>query len=230
MVPVKCLNDVDRPNRKVPVKACTPAELADRILHLEEQNARLKRSVARLRVYRNLAYRDPLTGLWNRRYFEERFKEEFSRAERAGIGRSFSVVIVDLNGFKEINDRYGHLVGDELLKWVGGFLTTHLRTHDVACRTGGDEFMLLLPDVAAADAVRVIDRLRAQLRQANLGRTVPASLSIGSASWPQVSGSCDMLLARADADMLLARADAAMYADKRAQKNSPRQKDYRKAA
>jgi len=204
--------------------------LADRILHLEEQNARLKRSVARLRVYRNLAYRDPLTGLWNRRYFEERFKEEFSRAERAGIGRSFSVVIVDLNGFKEINDRYGHLVGDELLKWVGGFLTTHLRTHDVACRTGGDEFMLLLPDVAAADAVRVIDRLRAQLRQANLGRTVPASLSIGSASWPQVSGSCDMLLARADADMLLARADAAMYADKRAQKNSPRQKDYRKAA
>jgi len=221
MVPGKCLDDVDRPNRKGRVKACDPAELADRIARLEEQNARLKRSVARLRVYRYMAYRDPLTSLWNRRYFEERLKEEFSRAERAGIGRSFSVLIVDLNGFKEINDRYGHLVGDELLKWVGGFLTTHLRTHDVACRTGGDEFMLLLPDVAAADAVRVIDRLRVQLRQANIGRTVPVSLSIGSASWPQVSGSCDMLLARAD---------AAMYADKRAQKNSPRQKDYRRAA
>ena len=159
--------------------------------------------------------------IWNRRYFEERLKEEFSRAERAGIGRCFSVLIVDLNGFKEINDWYGHLVGDELLKWVGHFLTTHLRPHDVACRAGGDEFMLLLPDLSAADAVHVIARFRTQLCQANLGRSVPVGLSIGSASWPEVSKSCDQLLASAD---------AAMYEDKRAQKTCLRQSDYRTAA
>jgi diguanylate cyclase (GGDEF)-like protein len=203
------------------MKACKSDDLAERVLRLEEQNARLKRSVARLRVYRNMAYRDPLTGLWNRRYFEERLKEEFSRSERAGMGRCFSVVIVDLNGFKEINDQHGHLVGDELLKWVGDFLTTHLRTHDVACRTGGDEFMLLLPDLSAQDAGHVIARLRMQLCQANISRLIPVSLSIGSASWPEVSKSCDMLLARAD---------AAMYEDKRAQKVYSRPRDYRSAA
>jgi diguanylate cyclase (GGDEF)-like protein len=209
------------PTKKKPMKTCNADDLGARVLHLEEQNARLRRSVARLRVYRTMAYRDPLTGLWNRRYFEARLKEEFSRAERAGIGRCFSVVIVDLNGFKDINDQYGHLVGDELLKWVGDFLTMRLRTHDVACRTGGDEFMLLLPDLSATDAVRVIGRVREELRQANLGRVVPVGLSIGSASWPEVSASCDTLLANAD---------AAMYEDKRAQKASPRQADYRTAA
>jgi diguanylate cyclase (GGDEF)-like protein len=207
--------------KKEPMKACNADDLAERVLRLEEQNARLRRNVARLRIYRNMAYRDPLTGLWNRRYFEDRLREEVSRAERAGIGRCFSVVILDLNGFKEINDQYGHLVGDEVLKWVGSFLTTHLRTHDVACRTGGDEFMLLLPDLSAADAVHVIARFRAQLCQANLGRVVPVSLSLGSASWPEVSKS---------GDMLLASADAAMYQDKRAQKSCARPRDYRRAA
>ena len=203
------------------MKACEADDLSERVLFLEEQNARLRRSVARLRVYRSLAYLDPLTGLWNRRYFEARMREEFSRAQRAGLGRSFSVVIIDLNGFKETNDRHGHLVGDEHLKWVGSFLTTHLRPHDVACRTGGDEFMLLLPDLSASDAVNVINRLREQLCQANLSRVVPVSLSIGSASWPEVSESCEMLLARAD---------AAMYEDKREQRLCSQPKDYRTAA
>ena len=209
------------PSRKNPMQLSNADDLSDRVLRLEGQNARLRRSVARLRVYRTMAYRDPLTGLWNRRYFEARLKEEFSRAERAGLGRCFSVVIVDLNGFKDINDQHGHLAGDELLKWVGRFLTLHLRTHDVACRTGGDEFMLLLPDLSAADAVHVVGRIREALRQANLGRVVPMGLSIGSASWPEVSTSCDMLLASAD---------VAMYEDKRAQKTSARQTDYRTAA
>ena len=203
------------------MKACKSDDLSERVLFLEEQNVRLRRSVARLRVYRNLAYRDPLTGLWNRRYLDARIREEFSRAQRGGLGRFFSVVIIDLNGFKEIYDRYGHLMGDELLKWVGTFLTTHLRTHDVACRTGGDEFMLLLPDLSAADAVNVINRFRAQLCQANLSRVIPVSLSIGSASWPEVSESCEMLLTRAD---------AAMYEDKRRQRLCSRPLDYRTAA
>ena len=107
-----------------------------------------------------MAYRDPLTGLWNRRYFEERLNEELSRSQRAGLGRRFSVMVLDLNDFKATNDRHGHLVGDSVLKDVGEFLVTHLRQHDVACRTGGDEFSVLLPDLPAEDCGHLVDRLR----------------------------------------------------------------------
>jgi diguanylate cyclase (GGDEF)-like protein len=168
-----------------------------------------------------MAYRDPLTGMWNRRYFEERLQEEFSRSARGGLGRCFSVVIVDLNDFKDINDRHGHLAGDAVLKWVGTFLSAHLRAHDIACRTGGDEFMVLLPEVSSITVASVIDRLRAELVRANVGRDVPVSLSIGSASWPEFSESCEMLLARAD---------AAMYEDKRTQRVFSRFDRYRTAA
>lgn len=191
--------------------AAAATDLTAEIARLERQNLTLKRAIARLQVYRAMAYRDPLTGLWNRRYFEERLKEEFSRSRRAGKGRRFSVAIIDINGFKEINDQHGHQAGDEVLRWVGEFLSAHLRTHDVPCRTGGDEFMLLLPDLSAEDCAPVIARLRDQLTQANHGRAIPVSLSIGTASWPEVPQSCEKLLEIAD---------AAMYADKRRQKSA----------
>ena len=185
------------------------SDLAAQISRLERQNTTLKRAIARLQVYRAMAYRDPLTALWNRRYFEERLKEEFSRSRRAGVGRRFSVAIIDINGFKDINDEHGHQAGDSLLKWVGDFLVAHLRTHAVACRTGVDEFMLLLPDLSGEDCAPVIARLRDQLAKANQARAIPVSLSIGSASWPEISES---------GDKMLQIADAAMYADKRSQK------------
>ena len=197
------------PTKKRSAKAATATDLETEIARLARQNASLRRAIARLSVYRAMAYRDPLTSLWNRRYFDERLKEEFSRSRRAGAGRRFSVAIIDINGFKEINDEHGHQAGDDLLKWVGEFLIAHLRTHDVPCRTGGDEFMLLLPDLSEEDCVPVVARLREQLAQANATRSIPVSLSIGSASWPQVSESCEKILEVAD---------AAMYADKRAQK------------
>lgn len=186
----------------------TEVELAEQVIRLERQNQVLKRDIARLQVYRAMAYRDPLTSLWNRRYFDERLKEEYSRSERAGSNRRFSVAIIDVNGFKEINDQYGHQVGDALLKWVSDFLISHLRTHDVACRIGGDEFALLLPDLSSSDSVPVLARLREQLHLANQGRSIPVRLSIGMASWPDISVSCEKLLEAAD---------AAMYEDKRAQ-------------
>ena len=187
-----------------------PAEdMEAQLLRLSRQNAVLRKEIARLQVYRSMAYRDPLTGLWNRRYFEERLREEFSRSQRAGTGRKFSVLVVDINGFKEINDTCGHQTGDALLKWVGEFLIAHLRTHDVPCRTGGDEFTVLLPDLSAADCGHIIDRLRDQLGVANVGREIPISLSLGTASWPEIGSSCEQLLAQAD---------DAMYTDKRRQK------------
>jgi diguanylate cyclase (GGDEF)-like protein len=179
------------------------------LTRLTRRNAALRREVARLQVYRAMAYRDPLTGMWNRRYFEERLTEELSRSQRAGSGRQFSVMVLDLNDFKETNDRHGHPVGDTVLKDVGAFLVGHLRHHDVACRTGGDEFGVVLPDLSTEDCGHLTDRLREGLVRANADRRIPLSLSFGTASWPDAGDS---------AEALHARADAAMYADKRQQK------------
>ena len=181
-------------------------DLKTAFARLTRENAALKREVARLEVYRAMAYRDPLTGVWNRRYFEERLNEELSRSQRAGSSRRFSVMVLDLNDFKSTNDRYGHLVGDAVLKDVGEFLVTHLRTHDVACRTGGDEFSVLLPDLSVNDCGHILDRIRAGLQTVNAERHIPISLSLGTASWPESGDSVDALLKFAD---------EAMYADKR---------------
>ena len=198
------------PKKAVARTAPTPAtDMEAEIARLARQNASLRRAIARLQVFRAMAYRDPLTGLWNRRYFEERLKEEFSRSRRAGADRKFSVMVIDINGFKEVNDQNGHQAGDAMLKAVGEFLVAHLRTHDVPCRTGGDEFMVLLPDLSASDCAPVIARLREQLVRTNRSRPIPIELSIGTASWPEVAESCDKILAVAD---------AAMYEDKRTQK------------
>jgi diguanylate cyclase (GGDEF)-like protein len=179
------------------------------LARLTRENAALKRELARLEVYRAMAYRDPLTGLWNRRYFEDRLKEELGRSQRAGLGRRFSVMVLDLNDFKATNDRYGHVVGDGVLKDVGQFLVTHLRGHDVACRTGGDEFSVLLPDLSADDCGHLVERLRTGLVTTNGERRIPLSLSIGTASWPEAGDRVDGLLTHAD---------EAMYADKNRQK------------
>jgi diguanylate cyclase (GGDEF)-like protein len=195
--------------RLVTRKTADPSTELER---LSRQNAALRKEVARLQVYRAMAYRDPLTGLWNRRFFEERLKEELSRSQRAGTSRRFSVMVVDLDDFKATNDRHGHPVGDTVLKDVGTFLVTHLRHHDVACRTGGDEFSVLLPDLSADDCGHLIARLRDALAAANAGRRIPIALSLGTASWPEAGDS---------AEALEARADEAMYADKRGRKGVP---------
>ena len=194
---------------KTVVRQRPTEDLNAQVLRLSRQNAVLRREVAKLQVFRAMAYRDPLTGLWNRRYFEERLAEEHSRSQRAGAGRRFSVLVVDINDFKAINDAHGHPVGDALLNWAGEFLATHLRTHDVPCRTGGDEFAVILPDVSREDAARLVARLREQLNVANAGREIPLALSLGTATWPEEGGTVAELIAHADEEM---------YADKRRQK------------
>jgi diguanylate cyclase (GGDEF)-like protein len=182
-----------------------PQDLVGEFVRLARQNATLRREVARLAVFRAMAYRDPLTGLWNRRFFEERLREELSRSQRAGAGRRFSVMIVDIDDFKRVNDRHGHAAGDAVLKEVGEFLIAHLRNHDVACRTGGDEFGILLPDLSAEDSGHLVDRLRAARAEANAAREIPISLSLGTASWPQAGDSVDALLSHADQAMYTAK-------------------------
>ena len=189
-----------------------PAKPNRDLERLTRENASLRREIARLEVYRAMAFRDPLTGLWNRRYFEDRLQEELSRSRRAGPQRRFSLMAIDLNDFKRVNDVHGHAAGDLILKEVGEFLIAHLRNHDIACRMGGDEFSVILPDLSVADCGSLVERLRAARTSANLGQAIPVALSFGTASWPEAGDTLDELLARAD---------EAMYADKRLHKERP---------
>jgi diguanylate cyclase (GGDEF)-like protein len=163
-----------------------------------------------MQALHELAYRDALTGLWNRRYFEERMTEELARARR-DPGSPFTLVVVDLNNMKQINDRHGHEAGDRVLKWIARFLSEHLRAYDITFRLGGDEFALLLPSTRAEDAAHLIARLRRELAVANTCRDIPVGLSFGAATYVE-DDATDMAI--------FVRADEAMYEDKRRQRSA----------
>jgi len=128
---------------------------------------------------------DHLTGTHNRRLFDLFLGKEVQRAAR--YGTDLSLVLMDLNRFKQVNDTHGHAVGDELLKLTGKLLVDSLRTSDYTYRTGGDEFALLLPQAAHPDACAMGERLRHRFEEAvkprNLG--VPVSLAYGVATSPR---------------------------------------------
>ncbi len=177
---------------------------------LLRENAELRRTLASMQALRELAYRDALTGLWNRRYFEERMSEELSRARR-GPESPFALVIVDLNNMKQINDRRGHEAGDRVLRWVARFFEENMRACDVTFRVGGDEFALLLPNTRAEDAGHLIARLRGELARANSSLEIPVGLSFGAAAY-RVDDTTDLAI--------FIRADEAMYEDKSRQKRA----------
>ena len=173
---------------------------------LRQENAALREEIERLRGYESLAYHDPLTGLRNRRFFDERLTEELARARREP-GRPLSLLVLDIDDFKSVNDRHGHPAGDALLRWFGGFLRHELRDFDLRCRIGGDEFAILLPETPRDGAMAIVSRLQRRLAAENRRRRLPVSVSVGVAT--AADGACRP-------NELLAAADAAMYRAKRA--------------
>jgi diguanylate cyclase (GGDEF)-like protein len=155
--------------------------------------------------------RDPLTGLGNRRALEGALPEI---AAAGASGGEVVAVVVDLDGFKQVNDLLGHSVGDRCLEFLGELLHSNIRREDVAIRLGGDEFVILMPDVSLDDARRVARRLTdlyAQMPWAH--RSVPRpTISAGFAHAP----ASDLT----SLDELLRQADAAMYRDKSARKSA----------
>jgi diguanylate cyclase (GGDEF)-like protein len=101
---------------------------------------------------------DGLTGLWNRAYFDRRWNEEVSKATRHH--RALSLAMIDIDHFKTINDAYGHPAGDAVLQGVARIFQREARTEDIACRYGGEEFGLIMPDTLPADAVNLCERIR----------------------------------------------------------------------
>jgi diguanylate cyclase (GGDEF)-like protein len=171
-------------------------------------------TVAKLHVLllqeRELAARDPLTGLLNRRAFTEAGQAEVDRARR--YGRSLAVVFVDLDNFKQINDRRGHATGDAVLQAVAQALRSSSRASDQIARLGGDEFALLLPEVGQAAAADIGNKMATAMRSA-LADYAPASASIGVAWFES---------ADRDFPKMIDAADALMYEIKAAGKNDVR--------
>jgi len=128
------------------------------IQRLEEQRSEIEKLREELRRVKEEANIDPLTGLRNRRSFERALSEFFRDFKK--FGYPFSVIMLDLDNFKQVNDTYGHLAGDKVLKEVGNILRNYLRAKDVPARTGGEEFTIILPGITREEALMVAERLR----------------------------------------------------------------------
>ncbi|MBI5599275.1 MAG: sensor domain-containing diguanylate cyclase [Deltaproteobacteria bacterium] len=157
-----------------------------------------------------LSVTDPLTGILNRRYFQERLFEEVERSKR--YGECFSVFMVDIDDFKVFNDRHGHLVGDEMLKGVSGAIKDAVRSIDVVARYGGEEFTVILPNTKKKDAFVIAERVRSgveefRLKQTGLsaGVTDGVTISVGVAEFPVDAKGIEELINNADKTMYFAK-------------------------
>jgi len=154
-----------------------------------------------------LALTDPLTGLYNRRGFSEIGQIEFGRARR--LQRPCSLLMIDIDHFKRINDRYGHAEGgDPVLQALGQYLKENTREIDLACRYGGEEFVVLLPEVDTPLALEIAERLRqgiANLKVQINSHEIAFTVSIGVATCNHVTPTLEILLARADQAMYVAK-------------------------
>ena len=149
---------------------------------------------------RNLAYQDSLTELYNHRYFYEQLTHEVERANR--YKHPVSVILLDLDKFKEVNDTYGHLMGDKLLSLIGKVINEQVRGADIAARYGGDEFAIILPDTPRAAAQATADKLANAIAsgRTNAGQSegVTVSASCGVACCPDEARTVSDVLQLAD--------------------------------
>jgi diguanylate cyclase (GGDEF)-like protein len=152
-----------------------------------------------------LARRDELTGVGNYRSLHERLAEEIGRHRRHG--RELALILLDLDGFKAVNERFGHLEGDRLLAEIGVALRDEVRAEDSVFRQGGDEFAVIVPEANAEEAEEVAARLRDRVRRRGFGSDEerPVSAATGFAMFPADGATADALLGFADADLFNAK-------------------------
>lgn len=144
-----------------------------------------------------LVYLDGLTGIFNRRFFELRIQEELQRAQR--YEAELSVVMLDIDNFKRLNDEFGHLLGDEVLRQLGHIFQNQLRKGDVVCRFGGEEFAVLLPNTSVENSIEVAEKLRRTIEHWHFpGVPRPVTISAGIAGFPQFGATRDEVVSAAD--------------------------------
>lgn len=167
--------------------------------------AELRRRVAELQT---MSVTDSLTGLKNHGFFFDRLREELERSRR--YDRPLTVVIADLDDFKRVNDTFGHSTGDAVLREVGGALANQVREVDVACRIGGEEFGLILPETDPVGGLQAAERVRERVAGMQLPAVGQVTISLGVAVYPYHAS---------DPESLVEAADRALYEAKRAGKN-----------
>lgn len=192
---------------------CDPAELLARVRALL-RNKLVHEKIRKLQVsLEEMVVSDPLTGLHNRRYVMDRLRQEMQRCDRHGEPLAFAMI--DLDGFKPVNDQFGHVVGDKVLKAVGGAIARSVRVSDVAARYGGDEFALILPQTPAEGSMRVCERILRSISELEVraedGTVCKVTASLGLAYYP--ADDIDT------PEELVHSADGALYGAKRTGKN-----------
>jgi diguanylate cyclase (GGDEF)-like protein len=171
------------------------------MLELQYKNGQLQESLQRME---QMASTDPLTGLYNRRHFNRVLEQMFAEAQR--FDTDLACAMIDLDGYKQLNDTHGHQLGDQLLIAAGKVITFNLRKMDIAARYGGDEFVLLLPRAQTAEAAVVIQRIREEYFIASaalLNRTEGVRMSVGIGSVKSIVS--------ANPEHLVGAADKALY-------------------
>jgi two-component system cell cycle response regulator len=194
-------------------RPCDPAELLARVralLRTKQTHDRIRKLQATLE---QMVVNDPLTGLHNRRYLMDRLLQEMQRSDRHGEPLAFAML--DLDSFRPINDQYGHILGDKVLRAVGNAIAKSIRVSDIAARYGGDEFGVILPQTPPEGAMRVCERLLRTISELILqdenGKSCRVTASLGLAYYP-----ADDVETPED---LVHSADGALYGAKRSGKN-----------
>ncbi|AEE16208.1 GGDEF domain-containing protein [Treponema brennaborense] len=149
-----------------------------------------------LRKTEELAMLDGLTGAFNRRYMDVALKKELNRSTR--YGKQFSLIILDIDDFKRLNDTYGHEVGDIVLQEFSDAARSAIREEDVFCRYGGEEFLVILPETDTSGAYVLAERIRHQLESAAIHETYGITFSAGTVTYPDYADNSADLLRRVD--------------------------------
>lgn len=177
---------------------------------LERDREEIRRAAGELAIanrrLQEMALTDPLTGFPNRRYAMERIRQEWAAASRSN--RPLAVMVLDLDRFKQVNDSHGHDAGDACLRQAAAAIRGALRAHDVVCRTGGDEFLVISPDTDLAAALACAERVRLAVEAAPIGngaRPLQAATSIGVAVRDAAMADAEALIKRADQGVYLAK-------------------------
>jgi len=173
---------------------------------LVDASAIALRNADLIEFLRTQAIRDTLTGCQNRRGFDEILQLEFTRSRR--YGRTLSVMLFDLDHFKQINDEFGHDAGDHVLRKVGKLLQTAFRSTDTPCRPGGEEFAMIFPETPRVEAVRLAERFRLEIEAMTPDNVIPRRItaSFGIAAYPEDADSIGTLIRAADRALYRAKA------------------------
>ncbi len=179
---------------------------------IESIAEQLSMAIANLQLRESLrtqSIRDPLTGLFNRRYLEENLQRELMRCERRGL--PLSLLMIDVDHFKAFNDQHGHAAGDAVLAHVGRTLESMVRNEDLACRYGGEEFTVVLPEAGSDVAIQRAEAVRKEIAWStlvHLRKTLgPVTVSIGVATFPRDGTTPEVLFELADASLYRAKAE-----------------------